>query len=131
MEKNRSGSWPRIVYESLYHIGSCIKILYYDLELDVDKEEKQLEDAHSIPAVRLLLFQLIENMDSMDQSLFVEKLKMHYPSLKDAKVIYFMRGFEYETRVPTNMYKFFEDVRNCASGLDGWCRGGQRMWNCL
>jgi len=127
LEKNRSGSWPRIVYESLYHIGSCIKILYYDLELDVDKEEKQLEDAHSIPAVRLLLFQLIENMDSMDQSLFVEKLKMHYPSLKDAKVIYFMRSFEYETRVPTNLYKFFEDVRNCASGLDGWCRGGQRM----
>jgi len=82
-----SGSWPKILYESLYHIGSCIKILYYDLEFDVDKEEKQLEDAHNIPAIRLLLFQLFENMDSMDQSLFVEKLKMHYPSLKDAKML--------------------------------------------
>merc|ERR1719158_1322944 len=26
-------------------------------------------------------------MDSMDQSLFVEKLKMHYPSLKGAKML--------------------------------------------
>jgi len=87
LAKKKSGSWPRIVYESLYHIGSCIKILYYDLELDVDKEERQLEEAHSIPGVRLLLFQLIENMDSMDQSLFIEKLKMHYPSLQGAKML--------------------------------------------
>ena len=76
-----------MVYQALYQIGQR-GILYYDFEMDLDEEEKQLEEAQKIIPERLLFFALVENLESAEQAALFHKLKEHHPSLENAKVVY-------------------------------------------
>ena len=76
-----------MVYQALYQIGQR-GILYYDFEMDLDEEEKQLEEAQKIIPERLLFFTLVENLESAEQAALFNKLKEHHPSLENAKVVY-------------------------------------------
>ena len=76
-----------MVYQALYQIGQR-GILYYDFEMDLDEEEKQLEEAQKIIPERLLFFALVENLESAEQAALFNKLKEHHPSLDNAKVVY-------------------------------------------
>ena len=75
-----------MVYQALYQIGQR-GILYYDFEMDLDEEEKQLEEAQKIIPERLLFFALVENLESAEQAALFHKLKEHHPSLENAKVV--------------------------------------------
>ena len=75
------------MYQALYQIGQR-GILYYDFEMDLDEEEKQLEEAQKIIPERLLFFTLVENLESAEQAALFNKLKEHHPSLENAKVVY-------------------------------------------
>ena len=74
------------MYQALYQIGQR-GILYYDFEMDLDEEEKQLEEAQKIIPERLLFFTLVENLESAEQAALFNKLKEHHPSLENAKVM--------------------------------------------
>ena len=86
LQMKNAPTWPDYVYQSLFQIGHK-SILYYDLEIDIEDKEKQLQEAQKIIPERLLLFTLAENMDSSEQQELENKLREHYPPLMESKMM--------------------------------------------
>jgi len=86
LQKHSSGKWPLGVLQSLFHVGQK-SILYHELDVDIEEEEKQLEEAQKIIPERILMFNLAESLETADQKELTNKLRGHYPSLEDAKTI--------------------------------------------
>ena len=87
LQKHSAGKWPLGVLQSLFHVGQK-SILYHELEIDIEEEEKQLDEALKIIPERILMFNLAESLEVAEQKELTNKLRdHHYSSLEDAKTM--------------------------------------------
>ena len=63
------------------------KQLHVDLEINIEEEEKELEEAGKIDDKKLMLYNFAENLESSEQEELIEKLQEMHPSLKKAKMM--------------------------------------------
>lgn len=63
------------------------KQLHFDLEIDIEMEEKELEEAGKIDDKKLMLYNFAENLESAEQAELIEKLQELHPPLKKAKMM--------------------------------------------
>ena len=63
------------------------KQLHVDLEINIEEEEKELEEAGKIDDKKLMLYNFAENLESAEQEELIEKLQEMHPSLKKAKMM--------------------------------------------
>ena len=61
------------------------KQLHVDLEINIEEEEKELEEAGKIDDKKLMLYNFAENLESSEQEELIEKLQDKHPSLQKAK----------------------------------------------
>ena len=78
--------WPDSIFQALYQIGMK-KQLHVDLEIDIEEEEKELEEAGKIDDKKLMLYNFAENLESAEQEELIEKLQEMHPSLQKAKMM--------------------------------------------
>ena len=78
--------WSSNIFEALFQIGQK-KVLVIDLGVNMEKEEKKLEDARNIDKRRLMLYNFAEYLVSSKQEELMVKLQEHHPHLQKAKMI--------------------------------------------
>jgi len=71
--------WPDSIFQALFQIG-LKKQLHVDLEINIEEEEKELEEAGKIDDKKLMLYNFAENLESSEQEELIEKLQEMYPS---------------------------------------------------
>ena len=78
--------WPDSIFQALYQIGMR-KQLFVDLGIDIEEEEKELEEAGKIDERKLMLYNFAENLESAEQEELIERLQELHPSLQKAKMM--------------------------------------------
>jgi len=78
--------WPDSIFQALYQIGMR-KQLFVDLGIDIEEEEKELEEAGKIDERKLMLYNFAENLESAEQEELIGRLQELHPSLQKAKMM--------------------------------------------
>ena len=78
--------WPDSIFQALYKIGMK-KQLFVDMGIDIEEEEKELEEAGKIDERKLMLFNFAEDLESAEQEELIERLQELHPSLQKAKMM--------------------------------------------
>lgn len=63
------------------------KQLYFDLGIDTDEEENELEEAVKIDNNKLMLYNFAENLESAEQEELIDRLQELHPTLQRAKMM--------------------------------------------
>ena len=63
------------------------KQLFVDMGIDIEEEEKELEEAGKIDERKLMLFNFAEDLESAEQEELIERLQELHPSLQKAKMM--------------------------------------------
>ena len=78
--------WPDSIFQALYKIGMK-KQLFVNMGIDIEEEEKELEEAGKIDERKLMLFNFAEDFESAEQEELIERLQELHPSLQKAKMM--------------------------------------------
>ena len=78
--------WSSSMFEAFYQIG-LKRVLMIDMGINMEKEEKKLEDAGNIDKRRMMLYNFAEYLVSSEQEELMKKLQVHHPRLKKAKMM--------------------------------------------
>ena len=78
--------WPSSIFQALFHIGMK-KLLNFDLGINIEEEEKELEEAGMIDEKKLMLYNFAENIESAEKEELIRGLQELHPPLKNAKMM--------------------------------------------
>ena len=82
----RGNIWSSSIFEAFYQVG-LKRVLIIDMGINMEKEEKKLEDAGNIDKRRLMLYNFAEYLVTSEQEELMKKLQEHHPNIKKAKML--------------------------------------------
>ena len=79
--------WPSSIFQALFQIGMK-KLLNFDLGINIEEEEKDLEEAAMIDDKKLMLYNFAENLQSTEKEELIRRLQELHPTpLMNAKMM--------------------------------------------